>query len=239
MSDSLRTSLGHLGDVIEETLHDVKPKLRGWLHLSVTPLTLAAGIVLIALSPTAATRIGSALFATSALLLFTVSAVYHTGTWSPRVWAVAAADGSRQHLRAHRWLLHAVQPDPARRHAAGRAAVGGLGRRHPRRAVPGVLDRRAALALHPDLHRPRLGGGVLHPRLLPRRHRPRPRHRHRHLRADPHRRPALHAGRRRLRLPAPNPSPRYFGFHEVFHSFTILAFVSHYVGVSLATYSLR
>jgi hemolysin III len=37
----------------------------------------------------------------------------------------------------------------------------------------------------------------------------------------------------------PNPWPRWFGFHEVFHSFTILAFVTHYVGVSLATYSLR
>ena len=34
----------------------------------------------------------------------------------------------------------------------------------------------------------------------------------------------------------PNPWPRWFGFHEVFHSFTILAFVTHYVGVSLATY---
>jgi hemolysin III len=37
----------------------------------------------------------------------------------------------------------------------------------------------------------------------------------------------------------PNPWPRWFGFHEVFHSFTILAFTTHYVGVSLATYSLR
>ena len=37
----------------------------------------------------------------------------------------------------------------------------------------------------------------------------------------------------------PDPSPRYFGFHEVFHSFTVLAFAAHYVGVSLATYSLR
>ena len=37
----------------------------------------------------------------------------------------------------------------------------------------------------------------------------------------------------------PDPSPRWFGFHEVFHTLTILAFVSHYVGVSLATYSLR
>ena len=37
----------------------------------------------------------------------------------------------------------------------------------------------------------------------------------------------------------PNPWPRWFGFHEVFHTFTILAFVSHYVGVSVATYALR
>ena len=37
----------------------------------------------------------------------------------------------------------------------------------------------------------------------------------------------------------PNPSPRWFGFHEVFHSFTVLAFVAHYVGVSMATYALR
>ncbi len=37
----------------------------------------------------------------------------------------------------------------------------------------------------------------------------------------------------------PNPWPQWFGFHEVFHSFTVLAFVAHYVGVSLATYSLR
>jgi hemolysin III len=37
----------------------------------------------------------------------------------------------------------------------------------------------------------------------------------------------------------PDPWPQWFGFHEVFHSFTILAFMTHYVGVSLATYSLR
>ena len=34
----------------------------------------------------------------------------------------------------------------------------------------------------------------------------------------------------------PNPSPRWFGFHEVFHSFTLAAFVVHYVGISLVAY---
>src|SRR5690606_6369999 len=66
---------------------EIKPRLRGWLHLGVTPLTLAAGIVLVTLSPTASTKVGSALFMSTALLLFGVSAVYHTGTWSPRTWA--------------------------------------------------------------------------------------------------------------------------------------------------------
>jgi hemolysin III len=37
----------------------------------------------------------------------------------------------------------------------------------------------------------------------------------------------------------PNPWPQWFGFHEVFHTFTVLAFITHYVGVSLATYALR
>ena len=32
----------------------------------------------------------------------------------------------------------------------------------------------------------------------------------------------------------PDISPRWFGFHEVFHTLTILAFVSHYVAASLA-----
>jgi hemolysin III len=34
----------------------------------------------------------------------------------------------------------------------------------------------------------------------------------------------------------PNPSPRWFGFHEVFHVLTVAAFISHYIGVSLAVY---
>lgn len=35
----------------------------------------------------------------------------------------------------------------------------------------------------------------------------------------------------------PNPSPRWFGFHEVFHSLTLAAFVVHYVGISLVAYN--
>jgi hemolysin III len=34
----------------------------------------------------------------------------------------------------------------------------------------------------------------------------------------------------------PNPSPRWFGFHEVFHAATILAYLSQYADVSLIVY---
>ena len=34
----------------------------------------------------------------------------------------------------------------------------------------------------------------------------------------------------------PNPSPRWFGFHEIFHAFTIVAFAAHYVAVSFSVY---
>ena len=35
----------------------------------------------------------------------------------------------------------------------------------------------------------------------------------------------------------PNPSPRWFGFHEIFHSLTVAAFAAHYVAASITVYS--
>ena len=37
-------------------------------------------------------------------------------------------------------------------------------------------------------------------------------------------------------LKRPNPSPRWFGFHEIFHALTILAFISHFVAATLALF---
>ncbi|MGP3441637.1 hemolysin III family protein, partial [Escherichia coli] len=87
VSEAVGHALESVGESLAETLRDIKPKLRGWLHLGTAPLALAGGIVLVALSPDTTTRIGSIVFGFSALLLFTVSAIYHTGTWSPRTWA--------------------------------------------------------------------------------------------------------------------------------------------------------
>jgi hemolysin III len=38
----------------------------------------------------------------------------------------------------------------------------------------------------------------------------------------------------------PNPAPLWFGFHEIFHTCTVLAFAAHYTGVTIAaTHALR
>ena len=37
----------------------------------------------------------------------------------------------------------------------------------------------------------------------------------------------------------PNPSPRWFGFHEVFHSFTLGGWLSHYVAAALLISAVR
>src|SRR5438067_3182111 len=62
-----------------------KPRLRGWLHLVTSPVALACGIVLTVLAPTAAATEAAAAYTAMAVLLFTTSAIYHRGSWSPRV----------------------------------------------------------------------------------------------------------------------------------------------------------
>src|SRR4051794_15914265 len=78
-----------VGDAVSEAVSEavavVKPRLRGWLHAGTFPVAVAAGIVLIAVAPTTAGRVSAAVFTLTAALLFGTSAVYHRGTWSPRV----------------------------------------------------------------------------------------------------------------------------------------------------------
>lgn len=62
----------------------LKPRMRGWLHAGVFPLALVGGIVLIAVSRSAAAVAACAVYALSACLLFGTSGVYHRGTWGPR-----------------------------------------------------------------------------------------------------------------------------------------------------------
>ncbi|MHA7263675.1 PAQR family membrane homeostasis protein TrhA [Arthrobacter sp. TMN-37] len=75
---------------VEATLDEVadvlaaKPSWRGWIHAVATPLALAAGIVLVLAAPTGALKAASAVYAATGVLLFGVSAVYHRGNWRPQ-----------------------------------------------------------------------------------------------------------------------------------------------------------
>src|SRR5690625_4377957 len=52
------------------------------------PLAAVMGIVLVVLAPTASSRVAVLVFAITTVVLFTVSAIYHRGTWSPRHFAI-------------------------------------------------------------------------------------------------------------------------------------------------------
>jgi len=237
--DSLHDSVSEHWDELRAELREIKPKLRGWLHLATAPLTLAAGIVLVVMSPTATTRIGSTLFAGSALVLFSVSAIYHTGTWSPRTWAFL-----RRFDHSNIFLLIAGSYTPfalillegtqqvVLLSVVWSGAIAGVAFRVFWTDAPRWLYTPIYIALGwaavffiPGFFRGAtdlgLGVGIAVFTLI--------------VAGG-----ALYTlGGVVYGFKRPNPWPRWFGFHEVFHTFTILAFVSHYVGVSLATYSLR
>lgn len=225
--------------VMADKMAELKPRLRGLLHAGAIPFVAGAGIVLIVLSPTTQTKGGSAVFISSALLLFGVSAIYHRRTWQPASWALLRRlDHSNifiliagtytafamllLHGNARIYLLSGIW---------GGALVGVLFRVFwtdaPRWLYTPIYIGLGWFAVFfiPDFigGASRLGtatavataalvvaGGVLYT-----------------------------LGGVIYALKKPNPKPEWFGFHEVFHTLTILAFIGHYVAISLATYSLR
>ena len=60
-----------------------KPRLRGWIHFVAAPLSLAAAIVLVALAPTTPLKWASAVYLAASFILFGVSAAYHLFYWRP------------------------------------------------------------------------------------------------------------------------------------------------------------
>ncbi len=63
---------------------ELKPRLRGWLHFGAAPGAFVLGLVLLVVTPTQAMRVGVAVYVCSAVLLFGVSAAYHLGAGGPR-----------------------------------------------------------------------------------------------------------------------------------------------------------
>ncbi len=64
---------------------EIRPTWRGWIHAATFPVAIVVGVVLIVLADGAPAKWASAVFMASSLLLFGNSALYHRFDWSPRV----------------------------------------------------------------------------------------------------------------------------------------------------------
>jgi hemolysin III len=229
---SVGNILGMTAAASEETdIHPtpVKPRLRGWLHAGMFPAVLIAGLVLTALADTPRARVACAIYIFTACLLFGVSAIYHRGTWGPRGEAVL-----RRLDHANIFLIIAgtytpltmlLLPDSSGRPllwAVWVAAVSGIAFRVFWVGAPRWLYTPCYIAMGwaavfflPEFMRAGgitvlvcvIVGGLLYS-----------------------------AGGVIYGMKRPNPSPRWFGFHEVFHSLTLAAFIVHYVGISMVVY---
>lgn len=201
-----------------------KPRLRGWIHAVSAPASLAAGIVLVRRALTLPAAVSSAVFTATAVTLFGVSAVYHLGSWSPRARAML-----RGLDHANILLLIAGTYTPVAvlvLRGPGRVAIlavtwaaAGLGFLFQARW--GAARRRVSLPVYLGLGwlavfmLPQLAGGAGRTALL-----------------------LLVAGGLVYTLGGiaygcrrPNPWPRWFGFHEIFHACTVVAFGCQYAAI--------
>ena len=62
-----------------------KPRLRGWFHLGMAPVVQVLGLALIVVAPSIVARLAIAIYLVGATMLFGTSALYHRGTWQPRL----------------------------------------------------------------------------------------------------------------------------------------------------------
>ena len=208
----------------------MKPKLRGWLHAVMFPVAVIAGIVLVALAGATEARVASSVFAVTAALLFGTSALFHRGNWSPRVHGVLRRlDHSNIFLiiagTYTPFAVLALPPDESRTllWLVWAGALGGIVFRvlwvgAPRWLYTPVYVAFGSVAVFylPDF----VNGAGIAPVVL--------------ILVGG----AFYiAGALIYGFKRPDPSPEWFGFHEVFHSLTIAAFVVHYLAVSMVVYS--
>ena len=69
---------------VAEHLAHVKPLLRGWLHEIMFFLSIPAGLALVAFAPTVEARVAAAIYSFGVIALYGVSAAYHRGPWTPK-----------------------------------------------------------------------------------------------------------------------------------------------------------
>ena len=205
------------------------PKLRGWFHLGATPVVVIASLVLFILSKESF-KFAVAIYSITAILLFSVSAIYHRVPWSPskkKIWrrfdhaninlliagsytpfAVSLLEGhDRTILLSVVWIGAALGVS---------MRVFWLGAPRWLYVANYLLLGWVAVAYMPQLYRagglwvllPIVIGGLFYS-----------------------------VGAIFYALKRPGREAKYFGFHELFHIFVLAAWISQYIAISVAIYS--
>jgi len=206
----------------------VTPRLRGWLHAGAVVPAVAGGIALIYLAPTTRAAAACAVFAVSSWLLFGCSAVYHRGSWSADVRALLRRIDHANILLiiagTYTALSAVARPRDSASLLLGMVWAG---------ALTCVAMRVFWLSAPRWVYVPCylvLGWTVLFAL-------PAAQHDGATVAALMIAAAALYsAGAVVYGLKRPNPSPRWFGFHEIFHAFTLAAFVCQYTAIAIAVY---
>ena len=207
-------------------VHPDKPLLRGWLHAAMFPAAVIGGVILLTVAGSPTSRTACAIFILTACLLFGISAVYHIGRWKPRTKEVL-----RRLDHANIFLIIAGTYTPLAllllRQQSGTtlmwvtwsAAIAGITLQVLWPSAPRWLSAPSYLAIGwaavffvPDFTATGripvlvliLLGGLAYSA------------------------GAIVYARRR-----PDPWPRWFGFHELFHTLTLAGFTAHYAAVLL------
>jgi hemolysin III len=204
---------------------ETKPTLRGWLHAGILPIVIAGGVLLIVLGDGAAAKVAGSIFFASSFLLFGNSALYHRFNWKPKTKLVL-----KRIDHANIFLLIAGSYTPITMLALPfekglilliaiwSMTILGVGFRVFWIGAPRWLYTMiyvgmgwGALVYIQDFMAANLtmmililAGGL-----------------------------AYTIGAVVYALKRPNPFPKHFGFHEIFHALTVLAFGSHWTAALL------
>ncbi len=209
----------------------VKPRMRGILHQYAFLSCLITGVVLVALAPDARARIASVVYAVCLAGLFGISALYHRRSWGERGHRIMARlDHSMifvfiagTYTPFALLLLHGTTSLVVLVVVWSGATLGVLTQvlwlHAPRFATVPLylaLGWTAAFIVPQLLHVGGVApfvllcvGGV-----------------------------AYSVGGIVYAARRPDPAPKVFGYHEVFHAMTVVAAICHYIAISFAVYAV-
>jgi hemolysin III len=216
-----------LSQISGEVEPETKPSWRGWIHTGVLPLAVLGGIILVVIADGLVAKVAASVFFAGSVLLFGTSAIYHRFDWGPR-----AKLTLKRIDHANIFLLIAGSYTPITLLALPQdkalilivaiwsTALLGIGFRVFWISAPRwlyvliyIAMGWAAVIYLPELLEANLAmmiliivGGLFYT-----------------------------LGAVFYALKRPNPVPGHFGFHEIFHSFTVLAFLCHWTAVLLIT----